>query len=410
MSAALPFPSEAPYRLDQVMAAPLPMSALFLGQLLLVGLISHCALRERWRGWWMAAAALVASEVLFFTLASWGNSDTTKLSHHLAFSLDLVRGEPFWQALAPLILRLPWRMSLVHGLVAGGYASLAILLARHWRCPAWAGWWALLFCCSPLLRNFLQNGVSRQALLTLLLVPALLWSARLARLSRWGIVLSTLGAATVHTTFAPTLLLALLPRALSGATPLAELRRAVAGLRRSPPRTRLALLAALLVLLGLAGLVMPTMLHKLTTYVHTMSYVSGYAISKAAQRLQLAMALGVLLGAWQRHLSPAALLACRYTRVLLLFGLLFGLVQLSIAQSWFPQITSRFADAAGLFLLLGWLAWLRRHHCLWALLPALVVTFQYWLVDRLLASTALVCGSNDEFLCVPDRWPWRLSY
>lgn len=408
MGAVPPFPVAAPYRLDQVMAAPLPMTGLFLVQLLLATLISHCALRGRWRGWWLSAAGLVAFTVLFFTLASWGNSDTTKLSHHLAISLEWVRGEPLWMALAPLIVRLPWRMSLVHGLVAGGYAAMAILLARHWRSPAWAGWWALLICSSPLLRNFLQNGVSRQALLTLLLVPALLWAGRLARLSRWGSVLSTLGAATVHTTFAGTLLLALLPRLLSGGSPLAQLR--AAGLGRASLWTRLGLLLALLLLLALAGYLLPTMLHKLTLYLQTMSYASSYAISRPVQHLQLAMALGVLLGGWQRRLRPHALLACGHTRVLLLFALLFGLVQLSIAQSWVPQITSRFADALGLFLLVSWLAWLRRHRCLWAALPALLVTLQYWLVDRLFASQALACGRNDEFLCVPDRWPWQLRY
>ena len=408
MSAPLSFPVAAPYRLDQVTAAPLAMTTLFLGQLVLAGLVSHCALHRRWRGWWLAAAGLVLSEVLFFTLASWGNSDTTKLSHYLPITLEWVRGEPLWMALAPLIVRLPWRMSLVHGLVAGGYAAMALLLARHWRRPAWGGWWALLICCSPLLRNFLQNGVSRQALLTLLLVPALLWAGRLARLSRWGTVLSTLGAATVHTTFAGTLLLALLPRILSGSSPLADLR--AAGLARAPLRTRLILLLALLLLIVLAGFLMPTMLHKLVLYVQTMSYASSYPLSQPVQHLQLAMALGVLLGGWRRRLRPRTLLACRHTRVLLLFSLLYGLVQLSIVQGWVPQITSRFADALALFLLVSWLAWLRRHRCLWAVLPALLVTLQYWLTDRLLASHTLLCGRNDEFLCVPDRWPWQLRY
>jgi hypothetical protein len=408
MSASLPFPSAAPYRVDQVMTAPLAMTGLFLVQLLLAGLISLFAQRGQRQGWWTCAAALLLTEVLFFTLASWGNSDTTKLSHYLATTLDWVRGEPLWMALAPLIVRLPWRMSLVHGLVAGGYAAMGLLLARHWRCPAWGGWWALLICCSPLLRNFLQNAVSRQALLTLLLVPALLWAGRLARLSLRGTVLSTLGAATVHTTFAGTLLLALLPRLLSGPSPLADLR--AAGLGRSPLRTRLALLAALLLLLALAGFLMPTMLDKLALYVRTMSFANRYALSQPVQHLQLAMALGVLLAMWQRRLSPRALLACGHSRVLLLFALLFGLVQVSIALDWLPQITSRFSDALGLFLLVSWLAWLRRQGCLWAALPALLVTLQYWLADRLIASHALPCGLNDEFLCVPDRWPWQLRY
>ena len=403
MSASLPFPVEAPYRLDQVTAAPLAMTTLFLGQLVLAALVSHCAHHRRWRGWWLAAAGLVLSEVLFFTLASWGNSDTTKLSHYLPTTLEWVRGEPLWMALAPLIVRLPWRMSLVHGLVAGGYAALALLLARHWRRPVWGGWWALLICCSPLLRNFLQNGVSRQALLTLLLVPALLWAGRLALLSLWGTLLSTLGAATVHTTFAGTLLLALLPRMLLPGAP--------AGGVGPAPRSRGLLLAlALTLLLVLAALVAPIMVSKLSFYVSRETYSSRYALSLPVQHLQLAMALGMLLGAWRERLGPRTLLACGHTRVLLLFALLYGLVQLSIVQGWLPQITSRFADALGLFLLVSWLAWLRRHRCLWAVLPALLVTLQYWLTDRLLASHALPCGRNDEFLCVPDRWPWQLRY
>jgi hypothetical protein len=38
------------------------------------------------------------------------------------------------------------------------------------------------------------------------------------------------------------------------------------------------------------------------------------------------------------------------------------------------------------------------------------VTFQYWLEGRILASGELGCGSNDEFLCIPDRWPWQVHY
>jgi hypothetical protein len=128
------------------------------------------------------------------------------------------------------------------------------------------------------------------------------------------------------------------------------------------------------------------------------------------QHLQLAMGLGMLIGIWRRRLRPLALLHCPHSRVLLLVAAQFSLVQLSIAQAWLPQITSRFADALGLFLLLSWLAWLRHHHCLWAVLPALLVTLDSWLIDRLLASHALACGRNDEFLCVPDRWPWQLKY
>ena len=403
MSVPLPFPVEAPYRVEQVMAAPLAMVALFLGQLLLAGLISRFALRAQRRAWWIAAGALVLSEVLFFTLGSWGTRDPTVLSHDMAISLDPVRGEPFWMALTPLIVRLPWRMSLVHGVVVGGYAALAILLARHWRCPAWGGWWALLLCCSPLLRYFLQNGVSRQSLLTLLLVPLLLRAAELARPPGWLVAASTLIATSVHSAFLPTLALVMLPRAVI--TPIRSIRtnlmRALRGRR---------VLFVLAVSLLLATVMAPLIRAKLTAYLWNVDYFNAFPVAPAVDHLKLAMALGVVLTCWTRRLRLQDLLRCRRTRVLLLFTLLHGLLQQLIVVEWFPQIAIRFADPVGLFLLLSWLAWLRHHRCLWAVLPALVVTFQYWLVDRLIASHTLPCGRNDEFLCVPDRWPWQLRY
>jgi hypothetical protein len=403
MNAALPFPVEPPYRVDQVMAAPLAMLALFLGQLLLAALISRFALRGQRQAWWIAAGTLVASEALFFTLASWGTRDPTVLSHHLAISLELVRGEPFWMALAPLIVRLPWRMSLVHGLVVGGYAALAILLARHWRCPAWGGWWALLLCSSPMLRYFLQNGVSRQALLTLLLVPLLLRAADLARPPTWLVTASSLLAATVHSAFLGTLALVVLPRPLI--TPLQSVRRALLGALRG----RRLLLVALGVLL-VAVVAAPLIQAKLAVYLFSVQYFNSFPLAPAVQHLQLAMALGVMLTCWTRRLRPLALLRCSRTRVLLLFALLYGLLQQLIAAEWLPQIAIRFADPVGLFLLISWLAWLQHHRCLWAVLPALLVTLQSWMVDRLIASHTLPCGRNDEFLCVPDRWPWQLRY
>lgn len=385
------------------MAAPWAMTGVFLAQGLLAALMTVCAQQGRRRGWWIAAAALLLSVLLFFTLASWGTSDPTLLSHYLAQNLDQVRGEPFWMALAPLIVRLPWRMALVHGAVVSGYAAMAILLARHWRCSAWGGWWALLICCSPLLRYFLQNGVSRQGLLTLLLVPTLLWAARLARLPGWAVMSSGFAAATVHSAFLSTLLLVLVPRAL--VSPIRLPDQALTRRLRGP-----LLLLPVAALMLIAGVAAPLFLRKLTIYVWQVSYVNSYAVAPAVQHLQSAMLLGVLLTCWCRRLGPRSLLACPRSRVLVFFAVLYALLQVSISGGWLAQIAIRFADPVGLFLLLSWLAWLRRHRCLWALLPALLVTLQYWLVDRLLASHALACGSNDEFLCVPDRWPWQLRY
>jgi hypothetical protein len=403
MSASLPFPSVAPYRIDQVTAAPLAMTGLFLGQLALAGLISWSVRRGWHRVQHLAAVALVLSVALFFTLASWGTSDPAVLSHHLGLSLDKVRGEPFWMAMRPLIVRLPWRMSLVHGLVVSGYALLALLLARHWRCPVWGGWWVLLICCSPMLRYFLQNGVSRQALLSLLLVPLMLAAARLARPHRTLLIGCTTIAATVHSAFFATLGLVLLPRLL--VTPLATSREALVGLLRG--RRGVAVAGAAILVLVLA---LPLIASKLSTYLWQVSYVNNHPIAVSVQHLQMEMAIGVLLGCWTRRLGPQVLFRCGHTRVLMLFALLYALLQQSIAAGWLAQISIRFADPVGLFLLISWLGWLVHYRCLWAVVPALLLTLQVWLVERLIASNALACGRNDEFLCVPDRWPWLLRY
>jgi len=116
------------------------------------------------------------------------------------------------------------------------------------------------------------------------------------------------------------------------------------------------------------------------------------------------------MGCVQRRLTPLALLRCPITQLLLGFGLLYVGLQQSIAHLWLPQITSRLADGVGFFLLILYLAWLQRHRCLWCLLPALYVTLQYWLEGRLLPSGSQLCGRNDEFLCIPDRWPWQVRY
>ncbi len=391
-----PFPSLAPFRIDQVTAAPLGMAMLFLAQVLLAALMSWAAWGERLRLWNGLALLLLALVALFFTLASWGNSDTTKLSYYLAFDLSRVRGEPFWALVAPLVIRLPYRMALVHGLVVAGYAAAPVLLARHWRVRAWGGWWSLLVVCSPLLRNFLQNGVSRQALLTLLLLPLLLWASRLARIGRWSLGLATGLAATVHTSFPLTLALALAPRLVTA---------------RSLLRLRWQLLlpaaAALALLVLLAA---PQALEKLRIYSSLENYFPSYALRPEVIRLQLAMALGVVLVCWQRRLSWGQLLACDRSRSLAVFALLFGLLQQSVHWQLLAPIASRLVDPVGLYLLILWLGWLQRRRCFWAVVPALVVTVHYWVGVRLLGSFSLDCGSNDEFLCIPDRWPWQVRY
>jgi hypothetical protein len=64
----------------------------------------------------------------------------------------------------------------------------------------------------------------------------------------------------------------------------------------------------------------------------------------------------------------------------------------------------------GFFLLLSFIAWIHHYQAHWCALPALIITLFYWLDDRILASANLGCGRNDDFLCVPDRWPWQIRY
>lgn len=397
-------PSEAPYRVDQVMAAPWLMAALFCLQLLLAAALSWNAARTRAFAWWVLAAALLVVTALFFALGSWGTSDVTKLSVLYEISpASSTEGEPFWALVAPLILRLPYRMAAVHGLVAAGYGLAAILLARGWRHPAWAGWWCLLLTASPMLRGFLQNGQSRQALAVLLVLPVMLKVSRLAR-PPWGVVaVGTALSALVHTTFLLSVGFALLPVLVSG--------RALPGFQGTQPRR----LWPWLLLLGLLAvplsvIVGPVALQKLNFYAMEMQFFSRYSIFREVLVLEAVMAGSVAVAIRLRSLSARELFSCSFTRVLGLFALLHLVLQASVSWQFWPQITFRLADAAALFLLISYLAWLVRYRVPWLVLPALLVTLAYWWFGRILPSADFLCGQNDEFLCVPDRWPAEVRY
>jgi hypothetical protein len=413
----LEFPLQAPFRVDQVTPAPLLLAGLFVAQGLAAIFIHWAGASRRPRLWMGGVGLLLTLTLVFFTLASWGNSDTTRFSHMMQWDTSKAPPEPLWVVLRPLILLLPYRMSAVHGLVATAFGGMAVLLAARWRAWAWAGWWSLLITCSPLLRGFLQNAHTRQALATLLLVPLLLAAAGLARPPRWsvggGLVLSALS----HNTFVWNLPLSLLPALsrllLALPSRLAGLRRGLAGagpgawgaaVRRHWPWLLLALTVA-----GLLAVIVPVALERFQDYAGD-AYFSSYAVRRIIGRLQRALALGLLLAVIQKRLNPLRLLTCPITLSLLLFGSLYAALQVSIGHGWIPQITSRLADGVALYLLLLYLAWLDRYKAHWYILPALYVTLQYWLEGRILDYEDLDCGRNDEFLCVPDRWPWQVRY
>jgi hypothetical protein len=398
--AMTPLPSSSPYRVDQVMTAPGLMSILFLSNILLAGCIQGISRTAFKRFWWAAAAAMLLLTFIFFSLASWGTSDVTKLSHYFELQRDGgTQGEPFWWLVGPVVRWFPYRMAGVHGLVVCAYAASAIVLARLWNLTAWSGWWALLITCSPMLRSFLQNGISRQALAVLLLLPLFLRLANLLPVQRWLVAVGVLLSAGCHTTFPFSLAMASSPRLTSGRPMLPQWIRT----------SRWGWLILVLLMAALAGLI-PITVQKFATYAAEASFFSHYPVLREVYLLQSAMLLGVLGTCWQRRLSLPHLFGCPLSRLLSLFAVSYIILQVAVEREWLASIAFRLSDGVGFFLLILFLAWLRHYkaaHWLW---PALVVTLLYWLVVRVLPSGAINCGQNDEFLCIPDRWPWQVRY
>ena len=403
-----PFPLVAPFRIDQVTQAPQLLAALFWAQVALALAIHLAAVLRRPRLWWAAVVVFLGLILIFFTLASWGNSDTTRFSHALQWDPELAPPELLWVVLRPLILVLPYRMAGLHGLIAAGFALAAVLVARGWRAPAWAGWWALFICCSPLLRGFLQNAHSRQALASLLLLPLFLQSARLATPPRIGLGVGVLLSALSHNTFIWNLPISVSPW-LVRLPELAARRRDQSTAGPGGWRRWLPWLLLVGAVLALLALVAPAALQRFRDYSND-NYFNLYPLRPVVGRLQRAMALGLVVACVQRRLDPRKLLRCPLTQLLLVFGLLYVGIQASIEQQWLAQITSRLADGVAFFLLILYLAWLHRYRAHWCLIFPLWVTLQHWLDGRILRSALYACGQNDEFLCVPDRWPWQVRY
>ena len=409
----MPFPTESPFRIDQVMEAPWLMGVLFSLQLLAATGMSVTANRRR-QLWWAALVVFMLATTVFFTLSCWGTSDITKLNHWMdpvvaQLSVrELLKGEPFWWLLAPVVVGLPYRMAFVHGLVAASYALLGVGLASAWRVRAWGGWFALLIITSPMLRGFLQNAHTRQAFAALLAVPLFLTTAGLLR--RRGItVMAAAGVAlTVHLSAVPTLGLAVLPLAVTR-------EREIGGLppqrsrRRSSWNSVLWLAAAIVAAVVLATVVFPAMLSKVLAIAQQQSFYSSYPVKPVVLRGELALLAGVLVTCLQKGIGLKQFVSCRWSQLLSLFVALYGLIQLSIVWRILPQITFRFADVVGLFLLLAVLKWFHHYKSLWLLLPLLLNGLLVW-GKQSWAPSGLDCGANDGFLCIPDRFPWLIRY
>ena len=395
------FPSESPFRVDQVMAAPWLLGGLFLVQLLLAAAVSWSARARNRISWSMLINVLLMSIAVFFTLACWGTSDITKLNFYFDPSRasgpslqELLPSEPAWWLLAPWISHLPYRMAAVHGLLVAAYASVVVCLARSWRQPAWAGWWALLLVSSPMLRGFFQNAHSRQALASLLAVPLLLWSLRVIR---WkpGLILGAAGLALgMHVSAAPTLLLALMP-----ACP-----NIISGLRQ---HKRLVFVVGLLAA-GLVLLLGPALIAKLQGYAG-FGFFSTYLIKPQVLRNECLIVGSIVLVWLRQRFSWQEFWGQREGLALMTYLLVFIGLQGSLIWEWFPQLTFRVGDTVGCFLLLSFIAWLHRRNALTFLLPLLALNLLVWM-DRVLWPEGLDCGRDDDFLCVPDRWPWLIHY
>ncbi len=380
----LALPADPPFRVDQVTSDPL-----LLGLLFTVQLLAATGLQRGWRPRFCVVLLLVTVG-LFFTLASWGTSDVTKLSVMLVQNpLALGWSEPLWLPVGLVLQWLPYRFALVHGLVATGYAALGLAWARWHGLPRWGGWWALLLVTNPFFHLTLRNGVTRQALCTLLLVPLWAWAMGLVRLPasvRWGGLVLAL---TSHTTAPLQAGLALLPGLWLTSQALPRLRRPGVWL------------AALLTLAGLLALTLTSVWAKLQRYLLVETYFPTYALRSLPLAEEALVVLLLALAWWRHGVKPPRGLAAH--------GAVLVLLQLSVQFQWVPQITHRFVDPVALACLLLLLAWTGREGRPHWLLPLLLLVLGGFGFE-LLQSDALACGLNDGFFCLPDRWPWQVVY
>ena len=124
--------------------------------------------------------------------------------------------------------------------------------------------------------------------------------------------------------------------------------------------------------------------------------------------LELSALVAVALTIWRARLRPAAMAADHDARTLFAYSLLLGLIQLSMATGVLAPILSRCLDPIGLFWMLSLMVWTARQGCAWALLPALAVVGESFIDDRILRLED--CIGGDQFMCLPDRWPWQVEW
>jgi hypothetical protein len=413
VAAVLAFPERGPYRVDQVRSDPAGLILLFALELALAWLIDGASRRGLVVAQRVGAGLLVLTVGLIFMLASWGLGDVTRLSYLLVENPSTTFGwrEPFWTLLAPLIRFLPYRFSFVHGVVAACYAAAILWLAHRLRSPAWGGWWALMVVHSPLLRNFLQSGVTRQALVALLLMPLMLWCAGGPRLSALRTLALTMLAALCHGSFLLSLGVALSPLVVTGQHWLHQRHLWLRRLRRSQLRHAVWIAGAGSVGVG-AWMVgnAEGLLTRLNSYLWEQEYYPLFLLRPEVDQLLLVLVMVIVAVCYLKRIGLTACLHSAPFLSMALFFVILIIFRFSIQYAWMPQLTSRFQDAVGLYLLILFFVWICSLGLQRAAVLPLAVTLQYWLFDRLAFSGLLACGRNDEFLCVPDRLPWHVIY
>ena len=72
------FPTESPFRVDQVIEAPMLTGGLVAMQLALACTVTWAAWRRNRMLWWVATGTLLGAIAVFVTLACWGTSDIAK--------------------------------------------------------------------------------------------------------------------------------------------------------------------------------------------------------------------------------------------------------------------------------------------------------------------------------------------
>jgi hypothetical protein len=412
VAAVLAFPERGPYRVDQVRSDPAGLILLFAIELVLAWLIDRASRRGLDVAQRVCVGALVLAVGLTFMLASWGLGDVTRLSYLLVESPTTTFGwrEPFWSLLAPLIRYLPYRFSFVHGVVVACYAAATIWLAHRLRSPAWGGWWALMVVYSPLLRNFLQSGVTRQALVALLLMPLMLWCAGGPRLSAFRTMALTMLAALCHGSYIPSMFVALIPLVVTWQHWLQRIHH---WLSQVPSLPRHALWMPAVGAVGVGAWMVVNakgLLARLNSYLWDQDYYPHFLLRPEADQLLLSLAIAILVVCYLKRISLSfCLQSAPFISMALFFGVLI-LFRFSIQYAWLPQLTSRFQDAVSLYLLVLFIVWICSLGLQRATVLPIAVTLQYWFFDRLAFIGSLSCGRNDEFLCVPDRLPWHVIY